>query len=462
MIRLNNLVICFAKFLHLYCIVDIETTGSYASGSGITEISAYKHDGKCIVEHFTTLINPERKIPIYITALTGISNAMVASAPVFDEVADKLFEFLQGNIFVAHNVNFDYSFIKHHLSKSGYELNLKKICTVRLARKVFPGLPSYSLGRLCKSVSIPIENRHRADGDAKATCILFEQMLSLGGQLFIDEMLKKASGDQYLPLQISKSIINNLPTCAGVYYFKDEKKKVLYVGKAINIKKRVLSHFTSFNTGDKRQNFLRQIHDISFETCANELHALVLESTEIKRLWPKFNRSQKDPLVKYALYSYEDRAGYLRLALDKKRKNIHCHCTFNSLHDAVEQMRQLVTDYNLHLPFCFMVKTITNSSLAECNDTVKKYNTKVRKALEALDLQLPSYAVMENVEEEKKTLCLLVEKGIFWGMGYLDVQDSKDDLEQLKNVLQPYRDNNFIRNSLHHYALENPEKVLHF
>lgn len=446
----------------MYCIVDIETTGSYASGSGITEISVYKHDGHKIVDQFTSLVNPERKIPLHITALTGINNAMVASAPTFEELAEYLFDFLQGNIFVAHNVNFDYSFVKHHLSKAGFEVNLKKICTVRLARKVFPGLPSYSLGRLCKSISIPIENRHRADGDAKATSILFERMLDHGGLNYIEEMLKKASGDQYLPLQITKSIINKLPVCAGIYYFKNEKQKVLYVGKAINIKKRVLSHFTSYDTGDKRQNFLREIVHIDFETCANELHALVLESTEIKRLWPKYNRSQKEPLIKYALYSYEDRGGYLRLAIDKKRKNITAHCSFNSLYDGIEQLRKMIADFDLHLPFCFMVKANTELVIEPCKDSFKKYNRKVLKALSELDASLPTYLVMEPLIEEDKLLCLLVEKGSFWGMGYVDSASSKSDIEQLKNTLVPYRDNNFIRNSLNNYVAENPGKVVRF
>lgn len=129
----------------LYAIVDIETTGGHASANGITEISVYVHDGERVVKHFETLVNPQQHIPRYITALTGIDNEMVAEAPAFDEIADTLFEILEAAVFVAHNVNFDYSFVKHQLKQSGYDLSAKKICTVRLGRKVFPGLPSYSL-----------------------------------------------------------------------------------------------------------------------------------------------------------------------------------------------------------------------------------------------------------------------------------------------------------------------------
>ncbi|HNJ28915.1 MAG TPA: exonuclease domain-containing protein, partial [Ferruginibacter sp.] len=173
----------------MYAIVDIETTGGYASAHGITEIAVFIHDGARVVKRFETLINPQQDIPRYITALTGISNEMVEDAPLFDEIADKLFELLEGTVFVAHNVNFDYSFIRHHLKQSGYDLTSKKLCTVRLGRRVFPGLPSYSLGNLCRSLKIDIEHRHRAGGDAKATVKLFEFMLAQGAQAHIDQML---------------------------------------------------------------------------------------------------------------------------------------------------------------------------------------------------------------------------------------------------------------------------------
>ncbi len=157
----------------MYAIVDIETTGGYASAYGITEIAVYVHDGKRIVQHFETLINPQQKIPAYITALTGIDNFMVADAPFFEDVAPTIYELLSDSVFIAHNVNFDYSFVKHHLKAAGFELSAKKLCTVRLSRKTFPGLPSYSLGNVCRSLNIPIDIRHRAGGDAKATVKLF-------------------------------------------------------------------------------------------------------------------------------------------------------------------------------------------------------------------------------------------------------------------------------------------------
>jgi DNA polymerase III subunit epsilon len=132
----------------LYAIVDIETTGGYASSHGITEIAIYLHNGEKILKRFETLINPGQNIPYYITALTGINNEMVQDAPSFSEVASVVNDLLEGAVFVAHSVNFDFSFIRHQMQACGYEMKHKKLCTVRLSRKVLPGLPSYSLGNM--------------------------------------------------------------------------------------------------------------------------------------------------------------------------------------------------------------------------------------------------------------------------------------------------------------------------
>src|SRR5690349_2120922 len=134
----------------MYAIVDIETTGGYAAANDITEIAIVLHDGTQVTDRFETLIKPSRAIPYFIQSLTGINHRMVEDAPAFEAVAGQIFEKLQGKVFVAHNVNFDYSFVKHHLALYGFELITPKLCTVRLTRKVFPQLPSYSLGNLCR------------------------------------------------------------------------------------------------------------------------------------------------------------------------------------------------------------------------------------------------------------------------------------------------------------------------
>jgi DNA polymerase III subunit epsilon len=442
----------------MYAIVDIETTGGYAAANGITEIAVYIHDGQRVIKHFETLLNPQRAIPYFITGLTGINDAMVADAPTFDEVADVLFELLNDKIFIAHNVNFDYSFLKHHLKASGYELTAKKLCTVKLTKKVFPGLPSYSLGNLCRLLKLPIENRHRAGGDAMATVRLFERCLANDGIEHIDQMLKRSSADQWLPLHLKKEDIARLPSRPGVYYFLDAKDKVLYVGKAVNIRKRVSSHFTHNDPDRKRQNFLRTIHKIKYKECATELEAVVLESAEIRRLWPKYNVSQKQPQQKFALYMFEDGRGYLRLAIDKRKKHLPSLYNFNLLHEGLVLLRKMIDEFELHEKLCFLDKTAFTEKDLAFIDPPHIYNGKIKRALEALNEQLPTFAVLDDGIKEDEKLCLLVERGNFWGMGYVSSAQTITSATELKNYLQPYADNDTIRNSIYSFVESNPGK----
>lgn len=444
----------------LYAIVDIETTGGYAASHGITEIAIFIHDGFQLLESYNTLINPGQHIPLHITALTGISNEMVQEAPAFEEVADEIYRLLQDKIFVAHSVNFDHSFVLHHLKYCGYDLRVKKICTVRLSRKVFAGLPSYSLGNLCRSLHIPLTGRHRAGGDAAATVLLFEKILQNNGIAHIEAMLKRSSAEQWIPTQLEKDKINQLPAGPGVYYLCDKKGKIIYVGKAINIKKRVSSHFTHNDAGSKRQRFLRFVADIRYVSCANELHALVLESAEIRRLWPKYNSSQKQPVQKFALYCFEDSRGYLRLAIDKKKKNLPALYSFNVLYEGMSMLRKMAETFELDEKLCFLNRdALTQNDFAFLEEPVF-YNGKVKKALASLDEKLPSFALLEEDPGKKQTLCMLIDRGNFWGMGYISLAKEKINKSILKEILEPYHDNDFIRNSIYSYASSHPEKML--
>ncbi len=164
----------------MYAIVDIEATGGNHIKGKIIEIAIYIYNGKDIVDEYSTLVNPETKIDWYVTKLTGITNKMVKDAPVFSEVAEKIAELVEGNIFVAHDVDFDYKFLKAELQKATFDINEPKVCTVELSKKHLPDAPSYSLGKLCESLDIviPKEDRHRAAGDALATTKLLGLLLS--------------------------------------------------------------------------------------------------------------------------------------------------------------------------------------------------------------------------------------------------------------------------------------------
>lgn len=164
----------------MYAVVDIEATGGNHIKGKIIEIAIYIYDGNKVVNEYSSLVNPEVKIDWYVAKLTGITNAMVKSAPKFAEVAKIISELLKGQIFVAHDVDFDYMFLKTELKKAGFALNEPKVCTIKLSEKVYPEAESYSLGKLCKAleIHIPEEDRHRAGGDALATTKLLGLLLS--------------------------------------------------------------------------------------------------------------------------------------------------------------------------------------------------------------------------------------------------------------------------------------------
>ena len=451
---------CFYK---MFAIVDIETTGGHASASAITEIAIAIHDGEKMVDYYETLINPQMTIPRFIQVLTGISNAMISQAPLMEEVAPHIFSLLKDKVFVAHNVNFDYSFVKHQLAKHGFELDAKKLCTIRLARKLLPGHASYSLGKLCRSLNIDIEQRHRAGGDTLATVKLFEMILQNDRSGELATMMKGKSKENYLPPHLPVEKIELLPTNPGVYYFHNQKGKIVYVGKAKDLRKRVTSHFSNNKTGKQKQDFLREINNISFQTCGSELMAFILESIEINRLWPIYNRSLKGFQQVYGLYEYEDARGYRRLVIDKLKKRLTPIFTFNIIIEGINLLKKLIEEFGLCARLCFIDKSI-GLSLAD-SILPEEYNERVQKAIAYVKSSLPSFAIVEEntmVEKDKKKGIVLMEKGRFFGMGYLPSNISYAQIDDVKKHLTQYPDSEYIHGLMYKYVMQFPHTKIDF
>jgi DNA polymerase-3 subunit epsilon len=455
----------------MFAIVDIETTGGYAANNGITEIAIVLHDGKKETGRFETLVNPGVPIPRYIQALTGISDKMVADAPPFPDIASRVYDFLKDAVFLAHNVNFDYSFVKHQLSDCGFDLNTKKLCTVRLSRKLFPGLPGYGLGKICRHLGIPMENRHRAGGDADATVRLFEKIVSMDSQGHIQAMLKGRNKEQYLPPNLPAEALDQVPYVPGVYYFYDQKGKVIYVGKAKNLRNRVRSHFSNNKPGRQKQEFLRNIYSVSWQTSGTELMAYLLECVEIRRLWPKYNRSLKRFEQTYGLYVYEDRNGYLRLAIEKIRKQMKPLYTFSLLWEGQQVIRKLVKEFSLCHRLCHLQRDSgpcegtrdgTCRGACDLKEPPGDYNARMAEAMASLEESLPSFAIADTGRTGSEQSCILIEGGRFYGMGYLDREFPVHSLEELKEKLTPYPENDYLRGLVYQHASRWPAKKIDF
>lgn len=436
----------------MFAIVDIETTGGYASENAITEIAIVLHNGTEVEGEYQTLINPLMPIQKYVQTLTGITNAMVSNAPVFEKVASNIYNLLKDRIFIAHNVNFDYSFVKHQLRNAGYDLDVTKLCTIRLSRKIFPDLPKYGLASLCREFDINNQGRHRAAGDALATAQLFELLMKNDTSGELKNMMKPKAYEQYLPPNLAVEKVSKLPTLPGVYYFHNNKGKVIYVGKAKNLRKRVTSHFSNNKPSSQKQEFLREIYDITYQLCGSELIASIFESIEIKKLWPIYNKSQKYLEKSYGIYQFEDSKGYMRLAIDSNRIYLRPLVSFPLIVEAHRMLWKLVNEFKLHPALCFLDSSDKNlSNLPEAND----HNLRMQKALEYIKNEQKTYLIKDIGHNY-----ILVDKGEFYGMGTMEEEPIAKDIDQLKSILTPYPENEMLGAMIRSYAVRNPEQVI--
>ncbi|MGK7397477.1 MAG: exonuclease domain-containing protein [Candidatus Cyclobacteriaceae bacterium M3_2C_046] len=447
-----------------YAIVDIETTGNNSDRNRITEIAIFISDGKNVIQRYTSLVNPGTHLPMYISALTSITNEMVGAAPTFSEIAPQVYELLENRVFVAHNVNFDYNFIRSEMMLAGINYQAKKLCTVRLSRKIIPGLKSYGLGSLSRHFNIRIENRHRAEDDAAATVTIFHQLVSLDRQQFIAHSLKKTSGEAVFPPNLSQEQLKKLPEAPGVYYFLNKRGQVIYVGKAKNLIKRVYSHFAGSSDLRHQQRFINSVYGIDYEVCGNELIALLLECQEIKRFWPEFNRSQKLGRLNYGIFLYEDRNGYLRFTVNKNRKGLVPLLTFQKLMEARNYLQKKVWEFQLCAKLCGLQKTVNgcfelglNSCKGAClsQEPVDSYNTRVKNAIQSFNQADYSYIIKGKGRKGTEQSVVVVENGKYLGFGYIDHEFSVNSLEQVKYHITHYQDNQDAQRILQMYLRKN-------
>lgn len=446
----------------MYAIVDIETTGGYAAHHRITEIAIYHHDGLNITDSFHTLINPGRNIPYYITGLTGITSEMVSVAPAFDSLSKEIHHWLEGKIFVAHNAHFDYSFLKKELEQAGINWTAKKLCTVRLSRKIIPGLRSYSLGSLATSLGISIQNRHRATGDASATVKIFDELLQRDRDGYIVKTLKRNSGETILPPNFSKEEFTRLPEKCGVYYFHDSRGKVIYVGKAGNIKKRIAGHFTGDAREWSRSRIRNEIHHISFELTGNDLIALILESQEIRRLWPKYNQAQKYRVEEWGIYNYEDRNGYLRFSVNVVTRGSRPLIRFTSKGDAWNFLWAKVRAFDLcpklsglqvTKGLCFGYQSGECKGACMGVERVGNYNKKALKGIEAFEGNSDTVAIIGKGRSQEEQSLVLVERGNYFGYGFFDRQASISDLESARTYVRKSIETPTVQNLINSYRM---------
>lgn len=287
-------------------IVDVETTGGRALRDRVTEIGIILVDEQGVRE-WSTLINPQVRIPPFITQLTGISNDSVAAAPLFADIADELLELLQGRLFIAHNARFDYGFVKAEFERIGKRFQTRSLCSVRLSRALNPTQSRHNLDTVMSRYGISIDNRHRALDDARVVFEFLTKAEARHGVDTVADAVQLLNKRPSLPAYLDESLADEMPSGPGVYFFHGESD-LLYVGKAKNIRNRVLSHFAADLKDAKEARLSQQVRRISWECTAGELGALLLEARYVKTLQPLHNRQlrRQANLVSLALMANSD------------------------------------------------------------------------------------------------------------------------------------------------------------
>ncbi|TSA32245.1 MAG: hypothetical protein D4R64_16465 [Porphyromonadaceae bacterium] len=450
----------------MFAVIDIETTGGSPKNDKITEIAIFIHDGLTIVDEFVTLVDPEINIPYYITGLTGITNEMVADAPKFYEIARKIVELTEDQIFVAHNVNFDYSFVRNEFKNLGYDYSRKTLDTIRLARQVVPGLPSYSLGKLCSSIGISLNNRHRAGGDALATVKLLEELLNRDHKNIAAKILKPGHPEG-LNEHITKKVLNKLPEETGVYYFWNEQQELIYIGKSKVIRTRIFQHLHN-QTTRKAMEMRDRIADITWELTGNELIALLLESDEIKKHKPIYNRVQRRSIFNYGLFAFEDKNGYINFSISNTNDTEAPLTTFTSKREGRELLTQWVENYNL----CHKLSGLYDSGgacfhkgIGECygactgEEPAESYNLRVQNFLKRFEYEHQDFLIIDQGKSKGEIGVVCIEKGQYRGFGYADAEH-ENNREILRDTIRFYPDNRDIHALIRLYLRKNNAKVL--
>jgi DNA polymerase-3 subunit epsilon len=268
--------------------VDLETTGGTATSDRITEVGIIEVDEHGVRE-WSSLVNPQMHIPAFIQSLTGISDAMVENAPTFAELADEIQRRLANRIFIAHNARFDHGFLKNEFKRTGHEFRPPVLCTVRLSRKLFPGFARHNLDSIVERHRLQVTERHRALGDAQLIWQFWNMIHQTHAPEMIDAAVSKLISRPSLPSRLDTLQIESLPASHGVYLFYGENDLPLYIGKANNLRRRVLSHFSGDHASSKELRISQQIERIEWVEAAGEIGALLQEAALIKKLMPAHN-----------------------------------------------------------------------------------------------------------------------------------------------------------------------------
>ncbi|WP_037315604.1 exonuclease domain-containing protein [Salegentibacter sp. Hel_I_6] len=434
-----------------FAVTDIETTGGGIKGNKITEICVLVVQNGKVIDEYNSLVNPGTEIPLYIETLTNINDEMVSNAPAFSEIAEEIDKITKDCVFVAHNVNFDYNIIRAEFSNLNLAFQRKRLCTVRLAKKLIPGLFSYSLGNICTSINIPHYDRHRARGDCEATVTLFQRCLDLDPDYEVfTNLLNQRTAASYLPPNFKNSDFEKLPTSTGVYFFKDKDGIPLYIGKAKNIKSRIKSHFQE--KSNRKYSLMQATYSIDYELTGSEVLALLRESALILKYFPKFNKAQKKITRPYTLTSYHNQKGIEQFVIHKNKISPVSWMKFYTREEAVKFLEFLCQEFELCPRYCGLQSVVAECShykITNCSGMCKgeidkeEYNRRVSRAVEYINQYENSCLLVEKGRTKTEKSFIYLKRGRFAGYGFVESSEDFKYTEQFEDYLIPQTNSSY-------------------
>lgn len=402
-------------------------------------------------------MNPERKIQPFVVNLTGINNEMLRNAPKFYEIAKRVIEITEGCIIVAHNAKFDNRILTTEFDRLGYDFDKSTLCTVELSKDLIPDMPSYSLGKLVRSLGIPITDRHRAQGDAKATVELFKMLLQKDVNKEIIQASVRKDPKRHLDTKLL-DIIASAPSETGVYYMHKEDGTIIYIGKSKNIKKRLTQHFTSDNRKSKKIQL--EVATVTFELTGNELIALLKESEEIKTNKPIYNRALRKTLFQYQLASFKDDEGYINLKIEKAHKEKKPITTFTNYQKAKSALFTITEKYNLCQKLTGLHKTSGNCfnyTVQNCEgaciqrEASEDYNVRVQLFLDDNSYEKQHMLIVDRGRDVDERSVILIENGNYKGFGFYNLNYQINNPEVLKSIITPMSNNRDAQHIIQSY-----------
>lgn len=338
--------------LPIVTILDLETTGATPLKDRITEIALVRFENGVEVARWETLVNPEIPIPPFIQSITGINDDMVRDAPTFNRVADTLLGYLEGAVLAAHNVRFDHGFLKNEFKRIGVTLRQRVLCTVKLSRKLYPQYHQHGLDAIMQRHGLSTKARHRAMGDVNLLIDFLAVAHSELGAQVISDAAEQLAKRPSLPTGIQPDLMDDIPETAGVYLFYGENKLPLYIGKSINLRERVMSHFSGDHASSKEMRISQEIKDVRWIQTAGELGALLLESQLIKEKLPIHNRQlrREGQLCSWQIATSPDEKPLVTLIKEDEiqpNQLAHLFGTYRTKKQAVESLRAIANSHRL-------------------------------------------------------------------------------------------------------------------